>query len=137
MAPERAAVPAAAVAAARHAPSSPKESPAAMTKRLMQGLRTDTAEQAAGLVASFDLAAAPAAADGVAAEVGMGGRWAGKQGGRGVPAAALLTSWHARCMAAMAAPDPPGATRRCPACRLVSIPPPSAPAPRPHQAGLH
>lgn len=61
-------------------PFAPKEGPVGIARRLMQGLRVDNAEQAAGLVASFDLTT-PAAADGVAAEVGGRpgdpGGWAG------------------------------------------------------------
>ena len=61
-------------------PFTPKEGPVVIARHLMQGLRVDNAEQAAGLVASFDLSA-PAAADGVAAEVGGRhgdpGGWAG------------------------------------------------------------
>lgn len=73
MAPERTTAPAAAGLAGTQVPSAPKEGPVGIVRRLVQGLRSDNAEQAAGVVASFDLAL-PTATDGVAAEVGgLGG----------------------------------------------------------------
>lgn len=69
MAPERTAAPAAAGTAAAQTPAAPKEGPVSVARRLVQGLRLENAEQAAGLIASMDLST-PAAADGVAAEVG-------------------------------------------------------------------
>lgn len=69
MAPERTAAPAAAGTAAAQAPAAPKEGPVSVVRRLVQGLRLENAEQAAGLIASMELST-PAAADGVAAEVG-------------------------------------------------------------------
>lgn len=79
MAPERTAAAAAVGLASTQPSSTPREGPVGIVRRLVQGLHTDNAEQAAGVVASLDLAL-PTAADGVAAEVGGLGEIAGAGG---------------------------------------------------------